>query len=149
MPSRIQNLLEQTEAELDSLREERERLVGRLDVQIKQIEISVTALREAVRASGPPSIGMQNSQSKPLFNLPPQQEKQTATSELSAAQRVLNFISENPGKTNMQVIEALERFVTGSKSKGPRRVVSAAIWDLKMRKKVEADEAGKLFIAQD
>jgi hypothetical protein len=145
MSTRIQDVVEQAEAALEELRDSRAKLVAQIDLQIKQMEVGVAALREAAKIAH----SKQESGKSPLppFEAPRPTENGSHTRDsLTAAQRVVKFLNEHPGSTNLQLMDALEKYVTGSKTKSARRVVSGAIWDLKNRGMVRIEDQDKLFL---
>jgi hypothetical protein len=140
--NRIVALLEHAQRELDELLQDRAELVNSIDRQIEQVRRAVEALKLAGDVRGGQAVSTGNGEkSAPIAN-----DTHPATLK-TPARLITDYLEANPGASTLEVLGALERFVKPSASKTPRRILSGAIWDLKKREKVRADDKGFLFIS--
>lgn len=133
MSKTLPDLVKEMQGVLADLRSQRDKLVGRLDLQIQGLESAIAALDKAAGES-------------PASAIVPQSDEayEPSHSTMSPAQMVLACVRRHPGLPSTEIIERVYKHLRPRGNKSQRKVASSAIYDLRQRKKLETDARGGL-----
>lgn len=132
--NRLTELLATAEDHLADLKKRRADLLGPLDRQIENLEAGVKAIRLAIEPS--PVVTKHQA---------PTSNGDSTLAGPTPAQVTLDFIKKHPGLVSTQVIERLHTQVPARGSKSSRKVISGAVYDLRLRKKIVVNEDGRMY----
>lgn len=125
---KIAELIEQTERELDALRQahaDLKKKMSRLEIRLEAFrEVESAGVRSATGQTAVP-LGMRVIKRIRLID-----------KDVTTAQRIMDFVKANPNTTTADIANKLESVVEARGPKGPRKVIGDAVFDLKRRGKL-------------